>query len=419
MAGSIASSKLSEEAVIFYRLLLLVLTISIGSPAIPPAQVITADTIIDEALQVTANSASQDLIDELTVLSQRFVDDTSTQGLVGAAFIKSRPSILYFLGSTVSTMSMVVPLLPGTVADTGSPRGRLAAKLRAIVVTYLLSQSYWNWESTSTGSPALLAAANPNVPFSWEHGSTGPYWEKFYALWAYAHYTGDWSLIQTNWAFIKARYQSGDPTPDPRQRSVIAPDRTKIYRSDANDLASGLIGYARMATYMNDPTAATARTQAQAALDYVLTRLDSYWDASPAFRDANTITIRGEWSPGHNLTPEIGRWVNGRALTTAQSRLNHAVNASELRGRWWTGPALTYWHGNEFADEDYSGNANLSEQLFVGRAWMLLEDGAQLRPVRLWPTAVATPAHRDTLYMRGLYALTSRQAVSSWQPSTP
>ena len=62
----------------------------------------------------------------------------------------------------------------------------------------------------------------------------------------------------------------------------------------------------------------------------------------------------------------------------------------------------------------WPGLPNLSHQLFLGRAWMLQEDAAALRAVRPWPSAIGVPQHRDSLYLRSLYALTSRQAQSAW-----
>ncbi|GAB4110317.1 MAG: hypothetical protein Fur005_01570 [Roseiflexaceae bacterium] len=406
------------------KLIALLLLITFSTPAAPPNQAVSANTIIDQSLQVTSTSASQDLVNELSQIAERFANDTSTNGLIGTSFVRARPSVSFFLGQQIATMSMLVPLVPGSVGNTSTTRGKLAAKLRSLTSTYLLSANYWTWEDNGTNAPnpTLLSPGHPLIAQElltpWDHKKAGPYWEKFYALWAYAHYTGDWQLISDNWSFIKARYQDGNQSLS-GQWAVLAADKSKIYRRDTNSLAIGLIGYTRLATYMSDSSASTARSQATSALNQVISNLNVAWDGQPALRNDSSVTIKGEWSPGYNLTPELGRWINSQAKATAQTRLDEAVNASELRGRWWTGPALVYWHGDAFQDEDYSGNANLSSSLFLGRAWMLEESASSLRSVKPWPSALGGPQYRDALYTRSVYALTSRQAISAWVDAVP
>jgi hypothetical protein len=294
----------------------------------------------------------------------------------------------------------------------------MAARLKTVVTSYLLNQTYWTWEySTSTASP-YVTPANPRITLSWNNRwMGGPQWEKMYALWAYAYYTGDWATIQSNWAFIKARYQEGDRTPGAEQRALLLNSGTGLYRNTDNDLASGLIGYVRMATHVGDSTASQARTEAKAALTDVLARLDVSWKSQPATVgwDNTATNMSGEWTPGYDLTPELGRWINSQALATAQNRLDEAANSPELSGHWWAGYLNNGGIGSSIYSEDAWGMPNLSHELFLGRAWMLQESGATLRPEKPWHVTMgSTPEYEDMLYYRSLYALISRFAAISW-----
>jgi hypothetical protein len=387
--------------------------------AAAPAAQLSEDQIIDQVMALSDLSGAADLTAELQSLAQALVNDPDDYGGIGYSFTKSQQVLLYYRGSAVSTLAMVLPLLPGSVSDTNTLRGRMAARLKTEVVNYLLVSAYWDWEyATTTGAPYVYPA-NPRIQLGWqEHWRVGPHWEKMYALWAYAYYTGDWATIQANWSFIKARYQEGDRTPGVEQRAEMISGSTSAFRNASNDLASGLIGYVRMADHFKDSTAAQARQEARSALAEVLRRLDVSWASCPVTVgwDNTAATVRGEWTPGYNLTPEVGRWVNDRARSTAQARLDEAANANELRGHWWAGSLNNGWIGShQFMPEDASAMPSLSHELFLGRAWMLLESGASLRQVKPWHVVMgSTPEYRDMLYLRSLYALISRNAQVAW-----
>jgi hypothetical protein len=395
-------------------MLLIMLSFWLIQPAL------SEDQVIDHVMEITTVTGADDLVAELQDLAQGYVADPNDYGGIGIDFTKSKTVIMYFRGSTVSTMAMILPLLPGSTGDTTTLRGKLAARLKADVLGHLLRPEYWEWErATTTGEP-YLQPANPIIPIDWDHfWHVGPHWEKMHALWAYAYYTGDWATIQANWSFIKERYDEGYKTPDSRQRVQIAM-RVSPYRNGINDLANGLIGYVRMAERMHDPTAAQARVEAGIALDAVLQHVDVSWANAPTTYGWDNVpdTLRGEWTPGYNLTPELGRWINDRARAVAQQRLDEASNAGELRGHWWAGYANNVWSFQSIAGEDRWGMPNLSHQLFLGRAWMLQEGAAELRQVKPWHVVMGSiPEYRDMLYIRSLYALISRHAQVTWLPA--
>ncbi len=392
--------------------------------SVPTAQSLTEDRVIDEVMVLGSVTGANDLLAELNRLAQGLVDDPSDYGGIGNNFTKATPHILHYRGSAVSTLAMVIPLLPGSADAPSTLAGRVASRLKSEVTNYLLNSAYWNWEHATTSGSPYLVPANPRVPVTWNHRfRSGPHWEKMHALWAYAHYTGDWATIGANWSFIQARYQEGEFGLGASQRAQMTSQGIGVYRNAANDFANGLIAYVRMAQRLGRTTeAAAARPYARAALGEVLNRLNVSWAACPVTVgwDNQPSTASGEWSPGYNLTPELGRWINDRARATAQSRLTEAANAGPIRRNWWAGFVGNLDKGRPpFDDEDYWGAPDLSHQLFLGRAWMLLETGSALRPVKPWHVVGGrTPEYRDMLYLRSLYALISRHAVVSWVPST-
>jgi hypothetical protein len=404
-----------------YRLALMLLVVLAVVVPVRPAQAqtstLTEDQVIDQVMQINAVTGADDLTAELTQLSQSLVNDPVDYGSMGYDFTRSAPLILYSLGSTVGTLSMILPLLPGPMTDPTSLQAQLAARLKTEVTTRLLNQTYWQWEyQTSTASP-YLQAFNPRISLSWvTRWQGGSHWDKMYALWAYAYYTGDWATIQNNWSFIKARYQEGDRTPGAEQRTILSVSGVGFYRNASNDLANGLIGYVRMADHFKDATAAQARTEAKAALAEVLQRVNTSWASCPITEgwDNTALTMKGEWTPGQDLTPELGRWINAQSRSVAQTRLDEAANAGELRGHWWAGYLNNVSKGSAF-HEDLWAPPNLSHELFLGRAWMLQESGASLRPVLPWHVVMgSTPEYRDMLYFRSLYALITRYASTAY-----
>lgn len=386
------------------------------------AATLTSDDIINNAMQLNTISGADDLTTEAQSLITKFVNDPKNYNAgIGVNFDSAVTHYTHFRGSVTSTLAPFIPLMPGSVSDPATLRGKLAARLKTEVTTHLFNQALWDYEfnsnSTTSTSIERLASVNPRVRIEWDHRwRGGSHWEKMYALWAYAYYTGDWATIQNNWNFIKTQYNNGYKTADNSQRVVIETPNIGIFRSGMNDLANGLTGYARMAEHFNDPTAPQARTEAKAALSAVLTKLDVSWSSMPAYQswDNTPINIRGEWTPGYNLSPELGRWVNDQALTAAQNRLNEAITAGQLNNHYYAG-FMNNFGGKNSVDEDLWGTAWLSGQLFLGRAWMLQTDPQTLRKEKPWHTVMgATPEYWDMSYYRSLYALISRHSQVSW-----
>ena len=334
------------------------------------------DLIVNEAMLPSEPQAADDLMDELRRLLRNYLDDPDQEFGVGYSFTHTAPVLIHFRGTTITTLAYLIPLLSS--AQDSQLKNDLIEHLRYQVENYLLNLEYWRWEHSSEDFPdnLYLSATNPNIDFGWGHRYlSGPHWEKMYAFWAYAFYTDDWQLIEDNWDFIRERYTEGYKEPDKFQRTIMITTFPSIYRISTNDLASGLIGYTRLAEYMEDESRFEARNYAHKALNKVLSELNVPWNACPVNEnwDANPNVIRGEWTPGNNLTPELGRWVQMRAKVIARYRLNQAVNSGALKGLWMAGYVNNGWKGVQSFPEDVWGMPNFSHQLFLGLTWMLNE----------------------------------------------
>jgi len=162
-----------------------------------------------------------------------------------------------------------------------------------------------------------------------------------------------------------------------------------------------------MADRFNDSTRTQARTEAKSALADVLNRVNVSWNSAEW----------GDWAPGYNLSPEIGRWINDNttARNNVQTRLDEAANAGALKGHWWCGFMNNFGKNSSNYTEDMWGVPNLSHELFLGRAWMLQETASSLRQVKPWHVIMGSvPEYRDMLYLRSLIALISRHATITW-----
>jgi len=379
---------------------------------------VTDDEIINQVMVLSNITGADDLLEELENLIGQLVNDPNDYySNIGFNFTSCMTYLCYFRGTTISTLAMCIPLVSGTIGDTGTLKGKLAQRLKTEVTNYFFNQAYWDWEHyTSTGNPYVYPA-NYRKDIAWNHGQrVGPHWEKMYALWCYGYYTGDWTTIQNNWSFIRDRYNQGYKTPDNNQKSCIISYRPcdstncyimSTYRNATNDLCNGLIGYVRMADRFNDSTRTQARTEAKSALADVLNRVNVSWNSAEW----------GDWAPGYNLSPEIGRWINDNttARNNAQTRLDEAANAGALKGHWWCGFMNNFGKNSSNYTEDMWGVPNLSHELFLGRAWMLQETASSLRQVKPWHVIMGSvPEYRDMLYLRSLIALISRHATITW-----
>jgi len=142
----------------------------------PPASALTEDQIIDQVMTLGAIRDADDLVEELRELAAAFAADPEDHGGFGVNLTSVLTQPLHFRGTTVSTMSMCLPLLEGDAQNPATPRGRLAQRIRKHVSDYLLNRSYWEWEhATRTGAP-YLSSPNPEITFAWGSSAAPDRW---------------------------------------------------------------------------------------------------------------------------------------------------------------------------------------------------------------------------------------------------
>ncbi len=146
----------------------------------------------------------------------------------------------WFEGELVRTLAESLPFLTGN--------------LEAQVRNYLRSEAQ-NYLFNPTGYESRQDSLSyaPGVTTRWWAHNENLIGERFYAMWAYAHYTGDWSMVSANWPFIKGlfwdRFAS---TFDNSLGFCNFPGWRTGNLLDLNQQIGGTLGIARMAAYVGD-----------------------------------------------------------------------------------------------------------------------------------------------------------------------
>lgn len=188
-----------------------------------------------------------------------------------------------------------------------------------------------------------------------------------YAVWLWAKNTGDWSIVQNNWAALTALYNA--------RRNELT------YYADF----AGPIGYARMARQRFGPTSPTYTQAVQVAVS----ALEAGWVITPAIEYAKSITQY--WTPRDNqpewgrlegwylpvffgLTPEVGLYLREQTDGLAAAHVLSRETGDGLR--WWY---LT--RGGIHAEEGESSFTmpTAAWSHFLAHAYILGDERSQLR----------------------------------------
>jgi len=334
---------------------LLIFTLVSCAPASAQVATLTAADFINGIPQASGLSGAEDLTDELTDIASTIVADGKHYP-AGAYLVGQYATILTTFGRNIAVMAQTLEFLPPT------QKTQLSAYLRNEVTLLLTDTTYATEETGSLGYRTGVNQYNIYGPIVCRPGAdafedrytgsdyrdpfrnvltqlpgnqssglrTGAYmgaysaeghtisrWEGLYGLWAYAHYTGDWQFIQTNWTQIKnLRAQApADPMKNdyPYQGGFLAVDGT-------NSWLIGLISYGRMAAHLND-TATLNSTLTQ--LNSVITKrvnlglggtLITYgWNDTSYHVSTDWRGVQSWWE----FTPELGRLLKDRFAYTS------------------------------------------------------------------------------------------------------
>ncbi|MBC7250169.1 MAG: PQQ-binding-like beta-propeller repeat protein [Anaerolineae bacterium] len=150
-----------------------------------------------------------------------------------------------------------------------------------------------------------------------------PLEERLYHLWAYAYYTGDWSLVENSWSTITSQVHANINPDDPA--SLLH----SMYNDSINRRVSALIAYTRMAEYLGDQTEyvwglGAATRGLQARISYEETNRPGYgeWIGEKEAGKFMSTT----WGGGgkivryRDLVPEIGRALRDYAWGDMQNQ---------------------------------------------------------------------------------------------------
>ena len=146
----------------------------------------------------------------------------------------------WFEGELVRTLAESLPFLPP------DSQTQVRDYLRSEAQNYLFNPTEYESRQNS------LSYAPGVTTYWWAHNEN-LIGERFYAMWAYANYTGDWNMVSSNWSFIKGlfwdRFAS---TFDESLGFCEFPAwRTGTFL-DINQQIGGTLGIARMAAYVGD-----------------------------------------------------------------------------------------------------------------------------------------------------------------------
>lgn len=230
-----------------------------------------------------------------------------------------------------------------------------------------------------------------------------------YALWLYAHNTGDWAYIESNWSAIKSFYNAHPA------------EINRYYTSMA-----GAIGAARMAAQKPTPDTAflntvlsqlnTGFTTGKNYIDIAQYTENAYiWLTDYTYPNSNTVAVTRNTIPlGFHLidiTPEIGRYLNAdtgirtQILGTSEFGLPMLIKKSPM---WYMAQAPQW---NKFSGEG-SGSVPFDRaMIFPIKNWIQNETAAQLRRYIDVPDA----AVGDCYYLQNLVRVIEASGPDCWK----
>jgi uncharacterized repeat protein (TIGR01451 family) len=411
-------------------------------------QALGAGDLVDSIPYTDSLAGADDLIAELTFIGQQIAADGRHYPPGANLHNGTNNHFLYTYGRSLFAIAQMLPFLPGEIGDPQATRGAVAAYLRSEIETYMLDDGYfdieesgsigyresdrnyigwappvlrsgtdavdqapwwspsprWNWGASGVGQGRAGMAWNNDRRARAEHAR----WEGLLALWAYAHYSGDW--IQSHWSTIRTiREHAPDHPVKPTAPEAPA----------TNAWVAGLIAYARLARGVGDQQAESSALsdlaqalQARAGegvggdkeFDYT-SLIDLYW-------------IEG-WD---DWTPEFGRWLVDRyGSSSISSRIDSLV--TDDRVFLWYESDMSHAHDGENQQQAswisypiYQAYAAALATVGADGRWTYSTDARSFLRDHLPQPVVsrATPYHRDAYYLQNLVALIRAHGTTRW-----
>jgi hypothetical protein len=412
---------------------------------------LTAADLVDSIPQTTSIVGAEDLLAELAFIGEQIAADGQHYPPGANLHNSTNNHFLYTYGRSLFAIAQMLPFLPGDVDDTGTTRGAVAAYLRSEVQTYMLDNNYFDQEvSGSIGyressqnyrgwAPAVLDGANardespwwgPNpswdwggtgVAFgqsgiTWANGWRGPAeharWEGLLALWAYAHYTGDWDLIRSNWSTIQTIRNDAPDSP-------VKPVNPEAPATNAWVL--GLTAFARLARGVGQSAAENAAKNDLAAALSARSVEGIGGDKGNNFDYTSLSGIYwiegwGEW------TPDLGRWLRDE-FGASQIAAQITDLVTDDRIYLWYESDMSHAHNGENQQQTslisypiYQAYTASLANVGTNGEWTYDQAARAFLRDRLPQPVVSrvTPYHRDAYHLQNLVALVRAHGTTTW-----
>ena len=210
---------------------------------------------------ITAAQAQTELVSRVRQIvaaghlgpSARFVQ-AGTEGLdrgYGRRF-----QVFWFDGELVRALAESWPFLPSDL------QRQTQDYLRHEIETYLLDPANYKTRQDSL-------AYDEHLQTYWYASNENLVAERLYAMWAYAHYTGDWTLVEGNWPFIKGLFTDRFVSTFDDSLGFCQFSGWRVgYFLDINQQIGAMLAISRMADNVGDTT---TETQATAMLERMYT----------------------------------------------------------------------------------------------------------------------------------------------------
>ena len=364
-------------------------------------------------------------------------------------------------GEVIASLARTMPYLDAATQTA------LCSYLQGEASTYLFGETYsYRARCLVYGVDEVIDPCDPSaypdeILTKWFADDLNVVAENLYAMWAYAHYTGDWPLIASNWSKINELYNRLRNSFDPDLGIVIeregngSPKRWHTPDFKINTQIAAMFGVSRMAAHQGDTT---MQSEAESMLNQMLSRRawmgqyvrtlydngtfhytgpdDLLWtyDIFPyqGYRNRDSDVRQVQWMDGqcteifgfphsggttgiihddtpgtighyedlihfHSLYPELGEFLAANLFTETQMYVDSVENLNP----WW------YWSDAAIAAQGGSENlynhAHLSAAMFQAKAYVLGESFADLASQLPW--TFADSGFRDIYRLQNLVAL--------------
>ena len=372
-------------------------------------------------------------------------------------------------GVVISSLARTMPYLDS------STQTSLRSYLQSEAQTYLFNESYsYRTRCLVYGIEGVIDPCNPNdyddeILTHWFADDLNTVAENLYAMWAYAHYTGDWSRISSNWSKVTDLFNRLRNSWDSNLDIIIERESNgsakRWHTGDfkINLQIAAMYGASQMAAHQSD---STMQSQAESMLNdllstrtwmgqYVKTLYDNgtfhraeaddliwTYDVFPyqGYRDRDSDVRQVQWMDGqiteifgfvhtggssgiitddvpgtqghyedliqfNYLYPELGQHLANNLYTETKMYVDTVENLNP----WW------YWSDASVAmqggSENLYNHAHLSAAMFQVKAYVLGVDFEDLAPQLPWTFAHSD--FQDIYRLQNLVALLDTHELDS------